>query len=421
MKKILVVDDSKTILTLIKTELKKYDDIEAYFAESFKETMRLLRENGGEFHAALLDLNLPDAPNGEVVKLANSHGIPAVVLSATVNKELKESILKRDIIDFVLKDDPSSIHFALKAIQRTLKNYDTTILVVDDSLVYRATITGTLKRLHINVLEAKDGLEALDLINKHPEISLVITDYEMPNMDGHELTFKIRETYKKDQLSIIAISSLEKQETITKFLRFGANDFIHKPFTDNEIITRINANLELLDLFSQIKDMANKDFLTGLYNRRYFFDAGKPIFSKNRRKKSPMAVAMIDIDKFKNINDTYGHDIGDIAIKEVKNILEETLRSSDLVSRFGGEEFCILLEDITEDDTIKVFEKIRLLFEENDIVTPKVNIKYTVSIGICYGIAKNLDEMIKISDEALYYSKEHGRNQVAIQKPSVQE
>ena len=414
MKKVLVVDDSKTILTLLKIEIQKHEDIEPYFAESFKDAMRLIREHKGEFHAALLDLNLPDATNGEIVKLANSHDIPSVILSATMDEELKESVMQSDIVDFVLKDDPASIRFAINAIQRTLKNYDTTILVVDDSLVYRSAIIGTLKKLHIKTLEAVDGKDALNVLNENPQISLVITDYEMPNLDGHGLTFTIRETYKKDQLAIIAISSLDKQETITKFLRFGANDFIHKPFADNEIITRINANLELLDLFAQIKDMANKDFLTGLYNRRYFFDAGKAIFSKNRRKKLPVAVAMVDIDKFKDINDTYGHDIGDIAIKEVKSILEKNLRCSDLVSRFGGEEFCILLEDITEEDTKIVFEKIRQTFEENEIVTPKVTIKYTVSIGICYGLDKNLDEMIKVSDEGLYYSKEHGRNQVTL-------
>ena len=336
MKKVLVVDDSKTVLSLLKIELDDYDDIEPYFAESFKEATQLIRQNQNHFHAALLDLNLPDAENGEIVRLANSHKIPAVILSATLDEELKESISKRDIVDFVLKDDPASIKFAVKAIRRKIKNYDTTILVVDDSLVYRSSIVGVLQRLHINTLEAVDGESALEVLEKNPQISLVITDYEMPKLDGHELTFKIRQRYKKDQLAIIAISSLDKQETITKFLRFGANDFIHKPFSDNEIITRIHANLELLDLFSQIKDMANKDFLTDLYNRRYFFDAGKPIFSKNRRKKLSVAVAMVDIDKFKIINDTYGHDIGDIAIKEVKSILENNLRGSDLIARFGG-------------------------------------------------------------------------------------
>jgi len=414
MKKVLIVDDTKTVLSMLKKEITKYEDIEPYFAETYKGAMHLLREHRSDFQAALLDLHLPDAPNGEIVKLANSHKIPAVILSGVHNKELQESIMKKDVVDFVYKDDPSSIKFAVNSIMRTLKNYDTTILVVDDSKVYRSAIIETLKKLHIHTLEAEDGQIALDVLEKNPQISLIITDYEMPNMDGHQLTFKIREKFKKDQLAIIAISSLDKQETITKFLRFGANDFIHKPFSDNEIITRINSNLELLDLFSTIKDMANKDFLTGLYNRRYFFDSGNPIYSKNKRKKQNIAVAMVDIDKFKNINDTYGHDVGDIAIKEVKNILTDNLRASDLISRFGGEEFCILLEDISEHHAMEVFEKIRDNFEKNFINTGEIIISYTVSIGLCYGLSSSLEDMIKLSDEALYTSKETGRNKVTL-------
>ena len=414
MKKVLIVDDTKTVLSMLKKEITKYEDIEPYFAETYKGAMHLLREHRSDFQAALLDLHLPDAPNGEIVKLANSHKIPAVILSGVHNKELQESIMKKDVVDFVYKDDPSSIKFAVNSIMRTLKNYDTTILVVDDSKVYRSAIIETLKKLHIHTLEAEDGQIALDVLEKNPQISLIITDYEMPNMDGHQLTFKIREKFKKDQLAIIAISSLDKQETITKFLRFGANDFIHKPFSDNEIITRINSNLELLDLFSTIKDMANKDFLTGLYNRRYFFDSGNPIYSKNKRKKQNIAVAMVDIDKFKNINDTYGHDVGDIAIKEVKNILTDNLRASDLISRFGGEEFCILLEDISEHHAMEVFEKIRDNFEKNSISTGEIIISYTVSIGLCYGLSSSLEDMIKLSDEALYTSKETGRNKVTL-------
>jgi diguanylate cyclase (GGDEF)-like protein len=414
MKKVLIVDDSKTILTLLKNEFSKEETIDAFFAKDYKEAQELIKQEKN-FHAALLDLNLPDAPHGEIVQLANDNNIPAVVLSATHDEELKSNILKGDVVDFVLKDDIASISFAIKAISRTLKNYDTTILIVDDSNIYRTVMANSLKKIHINVLEAKDGQEALTILENNPKISLVITDYEMPVLNGLELTFKIREKYKKDQLAIIAISSVDKQETISKFLRFGANDFIHKPFSDNEIITRINSNLELLDLFSQIKDMANKDFLTGLYNRRYFFDSGKQIVSKARRRKQHIAVAMIDIDKFKNLNDTYGHDVGDVAIKEVKNILEYNLRNSDLIARFGGEEFCILLDEISYEDTLMVFEKIRKSFESNIIDIGDISISYTVSIGIFYGMEKiSLDKMIKIADDALYTAKNNGRNQIII-------
>ena len=416
MKKVLIVDDSKTILSLIKSEIKMHQEIEPFYAEDYKTAMRLIRQHRGEFHAALLDLNLPDAPEGEIVKLANANKIPAVILSATLNEKLKDEVMKKDVVDFVLKDDPSSIKFAVNAILRTLKNYDTTILVVDDSSVYRQTLRDSLKRIHLNVLEAEDGVEALEMIKIHKNISLVITDYEMPNMNGVNLTYELRTMYKKDELAIIAMSTLSKEDVVSAFLRFGANDFINKPFTHNEVVTRINANLELIDLFTELKNLANRDFLTGMYNRRYFFESGVPIFKKNKRKVYPIAVAMIDIDKFKNINDTYGHDVGDDAIKEIKTILDANLRESDLVARFGGEEFCILLEEINLQNTEKLFEKIRAAFEKNVIHTNDIDISYTVSTGICFGILDSLDAMIQLSDEALYEAKTSGRNRVVIKE-----
>jgi len=415
MKKVLVVDDSPMILSLLKKEFAKYDFIQPFFAKSYKEAMKIIRENKADFQAALLDLSLPDAQNGEIVKLVNSHHIPAVILSATVNEELKNIILKKDVVDFVLKDDTASIEFAVKSILRALKNYDTNILIVDDSQIYRMVMANALKGIHLNVLEAENGQEALEIIQKEDSnISLVITDYEMPVLNGLELTFKIREEYNKDQMAIIAISSIDTKDVISKFLRFGINDFIHKPFSNDEIITRINSNLELLELFATVKDMANKDFLTGAYNRRFFFNSGEQIFAKARRRKKSLAVAMIDIDKFKNINDTYGHDVGDVAIQEIKRILDKQLRSSDLMARFGGEEFCILLEDITIENSKILFEKIRKVFETNIITIDKLQISYTISIGVSYGLSESLESMIKTSDEALYVAKESGRNQVVI-------
>ena len=413
MKKVLVVDDSKTILNKVKIALDQYAEIEAVFAKNYSEAINIMRQE--EIHAAILDYNLPDAPEGQVISLANTHQIPTVILTGTVDKNVKDMILKSSVIDFILKDGPASIQAAVDSMMRALKNYDTTVLIVDDSSVYRQMLRNSLEQMHLKIIEATDGQQALDIINSGMyDIPLLITDNVMPKLDGIELTFKLREKYSKAQLGIIAMSSSEKEDIISKFLKFGANDFINKPFTHNEVATTINSILETLNLFEQINDMANKDFLTGAYNRRYFFESGSAIFSKARRKDSPIAVAMLDIDKFKNINDTHGHDIGDIAIKEVKRILDSNLRQSDLMARFGGEEFCILLEDISYEDVQKLFEKIRKSFEDNIIDADGTQISYTVSLGIQYGMADSLEEMVRLSDEALYYAKENGRNQVKI-------
>lgn len=418
MKKILIVDDTKTVLLKLKIEVEKFNFIEADYAETYSDAKKLL-DGDVVYHSAILDLNLPDAANGEIVDLAIEHNIPSVILSATNDKDLKNKIFNKGIIDFIHKNDPSSIEFAMESTLRALKNYDTTILVVDDSPLSVSTIKMMLEKLKITILTASDGQEALNVIRKHPEIKLVITDCEMPNIDGLTLTFKLREIFKKDQLSIIGISSNDDQETISKFLRFGANDFVNKPFSADELINRIIANLELLDLFSKIRDMANTDFLTGLYNRRYFFESGKQIFQKNKRKNSNVAIAMLDIDHFKKINDEYGHDVGDIAIKEVRNVLEKCLRGSDLIARFGGEEFCVFLEEISQDHALELFEKIRKEFMRNSIKISSGEINYTVSIGVCYGMSQKIDEMLSCADQALYQSKENGRNKVTLKNSSL--
>lgn len=416
MKKVLIVDDSHAMLALLKNELYNADDIDTYFASSYKEAKELVDEHQGNFHASILDFNLHDAKRGEIIALANSYNIPILVISSTKNTTVQKEIRKKDILELIIKDGLPSLKYMARALERVLKNHDTTILIVDDSKLYRERIANLLKKLKLHTIEAANGEEALKIINKQKSIKLVITDNEMPNMDGLELIYKLREKYKKDRLAIIAMSSAEDQETISNFLKYGANDFVHKPFSQYEIIARINANLELVDLFDKINDMANKDFLTGAYNRRFFYEIGETIYKKASRKKSNLAVAMIDIDKFKSINDTYGHDIGDIAIKEVKKILDTNLRSSDLMARFGGEEFCVLLEDISIKNVQALFEKIRQNFQNNIITIGDVKISYTVSIGIYYRLAYSLDETIRLSDESLYMAKERGRNKIVIKQ-----
>ena len=415
MKKILVVDDSKTVLKLLRDELDQYNDIECFYAETYKEAMQIMREHHEELKVALLDINLPDAPDGQVISLANNHNIPAVVLTGSINEKIREILHKKDVASYILKDKPSSIGLAIQNVIRALGNYDTTILIVDDSKTFRVALRDIILSSNFNVLEAEDGQEALDIINNcKDKVSIVITDYEMPVMNGLDLTIKLREKYNKNEMSILAISSVNDIEVINDFLTFGADDFINKPFTKSEIIARINSSLHILEMFKEISDMANKDFLTAAYNRRYFFESGKNIFSKAKRDKKSIAIAMLDVDHFKNINDTYGHDIGDIAIKEIKKVLEKDLRDSDLIARFGGEEFCILLEDITFEDTEKLFEKIRASFENNVIDALGINISYTVSIGVAYGLLNSLQDMIKLADELLYNGKEAGRNNVTI-------
>ena len=165
---------------------------------------------------------------------------------------------------------------------------------------------------------------------------------------------------------------------------------------------------------SKLQEQVSKDYLTGAFNRRYFFEVANPIFLKSKRKKAPLAVVMLDIDDFKKVNDTYGHKAGDLGIISVKEILEKNLRKSDLFARFGGEEFCILLEDISLENTENLMEKIRKEFETNVLEIGGRKFSFTVSFGVAYGVLDSLENMINLSDKALYQAKKNGKNRVSI-------
>jgi diguanylate cyclase (GGDEF)-like protein len=415
---IIVVEDSETSLNSLLLEFKNYPDINVLVAKNYNQATKILRQEHQNIQFAILDLNLPDASSDKVVALFNSHHIPSLVLTAMLSNELRDEVFKKDVVDYVIKNGKSSVSYAIKKAHSFVKEHPNSILIVDDSKLYREKIRHALRHLNIKILEAQDGAEALEMVNESENnITLMVTDFNMPNMDGLELAMKIRSIYTRDEFAIIAASSIDDRETIKKFIKIGANDFIIKPFNDDEVLIKVHAALELLELFQKTKDLANRDFLTGAYNRRHFFDAGEAIFSKALRKKKDVAVATFDIDNFKNINDTYGHDIGDIAIKEMSKIINKNLRKSDLAARFGGEEFCVLLEDIDLQNTEALFEKIRASFEKNQLPTEGIIISYTVSIGVAYGLSDSLDEMIKISDQALYEAKKSGKNRVVIHTP----
>jgi len=417
MKKVLIVDDDNVVLALVQKRLEQIGGIEVLSATGYKDGVKYLLQHKDDINAAIIDLNLPDVAPGVMADYTTKKGIPTIVLTSTVDNDIKKILLGKDIIDYIIKDGMKGINSAIKGVERILRNYETNVLLVDDSSLQLNIAKKILEKMKLNVITANDGQEALNIINKDEiKFSLVITDYNMPNMDGMELTLKIREKFEKDKLAILVLSANDTPEIPTEFIKIGANDFIYKPYAEIEVVTRVNSNLELMDLFEKTRDMANKDFMTKAYNRRYFFETGEEIFAKAKNENNNLAVAMFDIDKFKSINDTHGHDVGDVAICEVARILNENLRPKDLMARFGGEEFCVLLKDITLGECEELFEKIRAAFESNILKVGDLELKFTTSIGVCYGMESSLEEMIKVSDEGLYYCKNNGRNQVAFNK-----
>ena len=251
VKTVLIVDDSEFVLNSLEKELNKELDIRILKATNFKEALNYILEEE-IIHIAVIDLNLSGAKNAKVINYARRKDIPTVILAEKFNDKLKDIILKKDILDYVIKNNLDCIGKIVDIVRRTLKNYDTNVMVVEDSPVQLSVAVKKLEKMKFNVTAAVNGKEAFDFVQKgDKKYSLILTDYNMPVMDGIELTFKLREIYKKDRLGIIVLSSSDQPDIATIFIKIGANDFINKPYSDVEFTTRINSNLELLDIFEQ--------------------------------------------------------------------------------------------------------------------------------------------------------------------------
>ncbi len=380
---------------------------------TYAQAQEVIKQRKKEYFLAVLDTNLMDAPDGQIIDLAASQGLPSIVFSSGFDMMERRSMEKRKIVDYVVKR-PENLQLMLGLIRRIHNNRFLKALVVDDSAYFRNMLSHVLSKQRLNVLEACDGEEALAIMRKHPDIKLVMTDYKMPKLDGYELTLALRRHYAFDELPIIAISSDQQKQTLPMFLKSGANDFLQKGASTEEIVCRVNMNLDLLELIQETKKLAHRDPLTGLFNRRYFFEKAEPVWAKARQSGEMLCAAMVDIDHFKRVNDTYGHHVGDLAIKALADLLTSLFPTPDIVSRFGGEEYCLLTSRIEPVDLYHVFEDLRQSIQDKVLNVEGIEVSLTASIGVCVSCKGSLSEMIQASDRMLYMAKRAGRNTIRI-------
>ena len=412
IKKILLVEDSLAIQAAIKLAIKNQLNLDVVTARTITETRRILQKSRAEFFLAILDLNLPDSPEGSVVDLVLLSGIPAVILTSKADDITREYMMKKPIVDYIIKKRMHEIQYLVDGIKRILGNTKRTVLVVDDSSTFRSLIRNLLERQFLTVIEASDGIEALKALEENKYVNLVITDYNMPNMDGEEFIVKAREMYSRNELSIIGVSASDESAISIKLLKAGANDFLTKPFSHEEFFCRINHSIDAIESINTLRESAITDFLTGLFNRKYLFDSGYKFFENAKRENINISVAVLDVDYFKNINDVHGHNVGDMALKHIARIINQQVRVSDLLARVGGEEFCIVSINHGDSVTFSFLDRIRLLMTENPLIYNETPIELSVSIGFTTVVMNNFEEMLNDAYKALYLAKNSGRNRV---------
>ena len=314
------------------------------------------------------------------------------------------------------------------------------ILAVDDDPVSLRMLTALLDRNGHEVLTASNGKEAIAVYLEHGA-QMVITDWMMPEMDGLTLCRQLRKMPEGRKLYILLLTGQAEEERIVEAFEAGADDYIVKPFKpvllkariqpacrvihlqeehDNQVHEKHKINLQLKLEKRKFKAAAMTDALTELPNRRHAMDRLDVFWSNSRRAKSAFSVIMLDIDFFKRVNDSFGHDVGDEVLKATAAAIQGVLRRGDMCARMGGEEFLVICPNTgTPEGALSLAERIREVVEENHIQFGTFDGQVTISLGI--GVAddqvRSIDELLKMADEAVYEAKNTGRNRSALGQP----
>ena len=288
------------------------------------------------------------------------------------------------------------------------------ILIVDDIPANLQILNVHLSDEDYHVVESSSGQKALEILNQDPEgIDLILLDVMMPVMSGLEVLAEIKKNPLTDNIPIILITANADDDNVAEGLDMGAFDYIIKPYSLVVLLARVRTALREKERQYLLEKWATTDPLTGLMNRRHFFELAYRELEQTRRSSRQLSFIMLDIDHFKQVNDNYGHLVGDAALILLAELLKKQLRKVDFCGRYGGEEFVLCLPDTHMQGALEVAERIR-----KDVLTLKIDSleNKTISMSISLGIAennedKNVEDILKRADKALYAAKHAGRNQ----------
>lgn len=302
------------------------------------------------------------------------------------------------------------------------------ILVVDDHPDNVEIINARLSSRGFVIETASNGEEALHVVRENPP-HLILLDVMMPIMDGYEVCRRIKQDDSLPYIPIILVTARDSTQDKVEGLDAGADDYLTKPINFPELEARVRSMLRIkrlqdeLDQKNRELELANKrlrklsitDGLTDLFNHRHIHELLHEEFERTRRSGEPLAVAMLDLDRFKLVNDTFGHPTGDVILYETARILRETAREIDMVGRYGGEEFVVILPGTDEEAAAQFADRVRVAVSEYLFRDEANEVTMTVSGGVASFPGLDIDHpdvLIKRADEALYAAKEGGRNRI---------
>ncbi len=411
-RKIIIVEDDKLFQKVLEKILSKnFPKVEIEIVSTFSELKKVLEEK--TFDISICDYILPDSESGEAIEYLSKKNIPTVVFTGSYDPKVRNFCLEVGVADVLFKNFPNIQEIIVSTVYRILKNLETNVLIVEDSKTESNFLKRTLEKIGLKVVQAFSLAEARKIIlEKNIEFKCIILDYFLEEK-SIDLLMEIRRKYSKFELGVIVVSAYLNPSVVPYVLKAGANDFIKKPFLEEEFKIKVNNLLDYLDTIEEFEFYANYDPLSHLLNRRSFFRKALEIVDIAKRYRHNLVVILFDIDYFKKINDTYGHQVGDAVIEDFASKLDIFFkRDLDIKGRYGGEEFIVLGFYEDKSQFIDYLEKFHQYVINNPLKYEDLTINYTFSAGVAFDLKEDLEEMIKRADSYLYKAKELGRNKI---------
>ena len=410
---VLLVEDSRMFSTALRYRLENELGLSVTHCSSMAAVRAVFQSEAPEFALAVLDLNLPDAPNCEALDYVISKGIAPLVFTGSFSDATRDQILAKNVLDYVVKDSPVAMQQLVVAVDRILTSGKTRVLVVDSDAESLQKQVALIARQRFQITAVESGAAALEALDANSGIDMVVCDLDLSDMDGFSLLKEIRTRYGDDTVRVVGLSTETDRMVAARFLRAGGDEYIQKPFLEEEFNSRIFHVAAIQKRVQSLHRIAARDYLTDIYNRRYFFETGPRLVDQAVRRGEPMSIAILDIDHFKRLNDTYGHEIGDVVLKAVARRLKHRVGDRHLLARLGGEEFGIIFHGLPLDGAFDYCEMLRAELAAQPIMADDEALTITASVGLALVAGKEaFDNYLNAADQFLYMAKHAGRNRV---------
>lgn len=396
------------------------DSVDFVSCDSISEALNIL--NNQEIEMIITAQQLSDGSAEDFLSKIDESDhqyVPIIILTADDTIELREKYFDLGVIDYITKASftpdrlKRHINFFQEQDEILSMLKKASIAILDDSILSINMITSIIRMQGMRKIQS--FTDPQELYDCDKEFNIYFIDLVLPGISGESMVVELRRRYP--QAVIIAISSLDKYNTIVHVLESGADDYIVKPFDARLLMARLKSNFRQQLAAKKIKLQSDKlkeltitDSLTGAKNHRYLFERLEAEISQAKRSTRPLSLLLLDLDRFKKINDTFGHPLGDQVLKTLSKLFIENCRKYDIFGRYGGEEFMLIMPDTPRNGAFKISDRLRDEFSKIEI--DGIDEKITFSGGLVEWNDETSDEILTKVDNLLYQAKEDGRNNI---------